>query len=232
MMLRMRCCLRIMLFACAGCAAVGCSSLPPGPIDAVRANAHLARRGHVYLLRGWNGLWSEGMDTLAKELLADGVDAHVYQQGQAGELADALLARTKAAPSPPEPLVLIGFSFGADESIRIARRLAEQRVPVDLLITIDPVTPPDIPPNARLCRNYYQSNGALDALPWLRGVPVRGGGGGGSASGAAGGSTVVNVNLRDRQDLLEPNTGHSTIAANPKLHRAIRQDVLSVCPPR
>jgi hypothetical protein len=43
---------------------------------------------------------------------------------------------------------------------------------------------------------------------------------------------VTNTNLRDRADLLEPNTGHSTIASNPKLHRAIIEQVLRVCPER
>jgi hypothetical protein len=202
---------------------VGCSSLPPGPVDAVRADSTAARKGRVYLVRGWNGLWSEGVDALAGEIRSGGVDAAVYQQGQAEALGGAILARYREAPRP-EPLVLIGFSFGADESIRIARKLDAAGLPVDLLVTLDPVTPPQVPPNVRQCRNYYQSNGVWDALPWLRGVPVRGEG--------WDVGRVVNTNLRDREDLLEPGTGHATIAANRKVHRAIVEQVLRTCPPR
>ena len=201
----------------------GCSSLPPGPLEAVGAQSAAPRQGRVYLLRGWNGLWSEGVDALAKEIRSNGIDAHVYQQGQAGALGDAIVAHSRNAPNP-EPLVLIGFSFGADEAIRIARKLDDAGLPVDLLVTIDPVTPPAIPANVRACRNYYQSNGAWDALPWLRGVPV--------PAGETNRARVVNTNIRDRAELLEPDTGHNTIAANRKVHRAILDEVLTACPRR
>jgi hypothetical protein len=203
----------------------GCSSLPPGPLNAVGARSDLPRRGKVYLVRGLNGLWSEGIDTLAAELRSNGVDAQVYQQSQAAALGDALVNPARGAGAAArEPLVLIGFSFGADETIRIAQKLAAAGAPVDLLVTLDPVTPPAIPPNVLSCQNFYQSNGLWDALPWLRGVPVN--------AGANPSGTVTNTNLRDRADLLEPNTGHSTIASNPKLHRAIIEQVLRVCPER
>src|SRR4051794_12937606 len=216
----------IALILSLGVITTGCSSLPAGPLDAVGAPSNLPRRGNVYLVRGWNGLWSEGIDTLAAELQSNGVEAHVYQQSQAAALGDALLARERGRdPAGREPLVLIGFSFGADESIRAARKLAAGGVPVDLLVTLDPVTPPAIPANVRACQNFYQSNGAWDALPWLRGVPVRG-------EGEAPGTAVTNSNLRERPDLLEANTGHSTIAANRKLHSLIVEQVLSVCPER
>jgi hypothetical protein len=213
------------LFLVIGAIAGGCSSLPPGNLEAVSARSDLPRRGKVYLVRGWNGLWSEGIDTLAAELRSNGIDAQVYQQSQAAALGDALANRARGAdPAPREPLVLIGFSFGADETIRIAQKLATVGAPVDLLMTLDPVTPPAIPSNVQACQNFYQSNGVWDALPWLRGVPVNAGD---NPSGA-----VTNTNLRDRADLLEPNTGHSTIASNPKLHRAIIEQVLRVCPER
>jgi pimeloyl-ACP methyl ester carboxylesterase len=149
------------------------------------------------------------------------VDARVYRESQASELGDALLARFKTEPKS-EPIVLIGFSFGGDESIKLARRLDENHVRVDLLVTIDPVTPAPIAAGIGKQLNFYQSNGALDLFPWLRGVPVEG----------EAGSAVHNLDIRTRDDLLEPNTGHSTIAANPKLHRVILDEVLKVCPLR
>jgi hypothetical protein len=201
----------------------GCNSLPPSSVDAVRTESHLSRRGEVFLLRGWRGLWSQGIDALAGEVSAQGIDAHVYQETQADALAEMLLRESRASQHA-EPLVLVGFSYGADGAIRIARKLRDGGVNVDLLVLLDPVTPAHVPPTVRRCRNFYQSNGVWDAFPWLRGVPVAGEG---SAS-----QDLVNVNIRERDDLLEPNTGHDTIAANPKLHRAIIQQIMEECPPR
>ena len=84
---------------------------------------------------------------------------------------------------PHQPIVLIGFSYGADDVILIARQLNEKQLPVDLLITIDPVTPAKIPSNVKRCVNFYEPNGIWDIFPWLRGVPVEGS------------STIENINI-------------------------------------
>lgn len=195
----------------------------------VRIQSNTPRRGQVYLLRGWQGLWSQGIDDLTKELTADGIDAHIFYQGQTGELGDTLLSRYRELPNgaEPDPLVLIGFSYGADEAINLARKLETGGKTVDLVILMDPVTPASIPRNILSCQNFYQSNGIWDAFPWLRGIPVEA-----EAKDGPDAARVVNTNIRDREDLLEPNTGHSTIAGNAKLHRVILEQVRRVCPPR
>jgi pimeloyl-ACP methyl ester carboxylesterase len=214
---------------------VGCNALPPGEVSAIHALAPTPAASPataadnaappVILLRGWRDLWSDGIDVLAEKLRAEGIEAAVFKQSQSGEVGDALLARAKAGGfgrandggGGRPPFVLIGFSFGADDSIRTAARLNEVGCPVDLLVLIDPVTPPPIPPNVRRCANFYQSNGAWDVFPWLRGVPVE--------TDPADPRRVTNVDLRDRPDLLEPGTAHRTIAANPKLHAAVVAEV-------
>ena len=211
-------------------APAGCGALPAGDVSGLRSlspptTSSAGRPPPVVLLRGWRDLWSDGIDQLAAKLRAEGMEAAVFKQSQSGDVGDALLARAKAGGFGPlgggdSPLVLIGFSFGADDSIRNAARLNAAGRPVDLLVLIDPVTPPPIPPNVRRCRNYYQSNGAWDVFPWLRGVPVD--------TDQADPSRVTNVNLRDRPDLLERVTAHRTIAGNPKLHGAIAEDVRRV----
>lgn len=164
-------------------------------------------------MRGWRDLWSHGIDTLADELRGEGLDARTYRAAQWRELAEAI-EKSKST----EPLVLIGFSYGADDVIKVSRRLHR---PVDLLIVIDPVTPPTVPANVRRCYDFYETNGVWDVFPWLRGIPLR------SDSPA----NLTNVNLRKaRPDLIEPDTSHSTIAANPKLHHEIRMKVLETLP--
>jgi len=203
-------------------ALAGCHALPLGPIDAVGAGVASPRHGSVYLIRGWRDLYSIGMDQLAGELAASGVDAKVYREEQWHDLAAAIDVCYHGAPAH-EPLVLIGFSYGADDVLKIARQLAPHGIACDAVITIDPVTPPRVPGNVRVCYNFFQTNEIWDVFPWFRGVPVQ--------SEKPG--NLMNIDLRkDHPELLEPNTAHANIAANPKVHRAIIDRVLLICTPR
>ena len=67
----------------------------------------------------------------------------------------------------------MGHSIGADDQIRVAKRLSEWAVPVDLLILIDPTDPPAIPPNVRQCVNIFKSQPVVDYAPIFRGIKVR-----------------------------------------------------------
>jgi len=198
---------------------VSCHGLPPGSMDSVHPTSDGPRKGNVYLLRGWQDLYSAGIDRLAIRLRQNGLRAQAYRAAQWHELAETIGRRYRNAPSA-EPLVLIGFSYGADDALLVAQYLDRSGQSVDLIVTIDPVTPPRVPGNVRVCYNYFQTNGIWDALPWLRGTPLK----------SNGRTRLTNVDIRQqRHDLLEPATSHATIAANPKLHAAIIQQVLSVC---
>jgi len=202
--------------------AQGCQPLPPGDLTAIAPAGETLPVGNVCLIRGWQDLYSSGVDRLASELQQSGVRAHVYRAAQWREV-DRALARQYRGVADRQPLVLIGFSYGADDVVRIASDLKSAGVAVDLLITIDPVTPPPVSSNVRLTYNYFQTNGVWDVFPWFRGVPLR----------SAGAPQLINVDIRrQRPDLLEPDTAHANIAANPKLHREIIKKVLAVCPPR
>jgi pimeloyl-ACP methyl ester carboxylesterase len=179
--------------------------------------------GNAYLLRGFLGIWSTGIDNLGKKIQASGIRAHVYQEDQWRTLCDEIIRKYKDA-ADPEPLVLIGHSYGADDTLKIARELQQHRINVDLIVTLDPVTPPAVPANVRLCYNIYQSN-LLDGLPFFRGVPLE------PASREA--RNLVNVNLRThRRDLLMPGTDHFNIEKNPKVHREVVARLREACPPR
>jgi len=179
----------------------------PGPSIA-------ARRGHVVLVRGFQDWYSTGIDELTHELTLAGIDAHAYPEDRWRDVAEML-----AASSTDQPLVLIGFSYGADDVVAIARELHR---PVDLLMAIDPVTPDAVPANVVRCVNFYQSNGPMDMLPWLRGIPL--------AREGTSSQPLQNIDIRQRPDLLEPNTSHATIAANRKVHAAMIELVRATCP--
>jgi pimeloyl-ACP methyl ester carboxylesterase len=197
--------------------------MTPGNVQNVQPFSDRPLAGNAYLLRGFLGIWSTGIDNLGKRIEESGIRAHVYQEDQWRELCAAIVRKYKDVPDP-EPLVLIGHSYGADDTLKIAKELQQHRINVDLIVTLDPVSPPSVPTNVRLCYNIYQSN-LLDGLPFFRGVPLE------PASPAA--RNLVNLNLRTKgRHLLESDTDHFNIEKNPKIHREVVARLRDTCPPR
>jgi pimeloyl-ACP methyl ester carboxylesterase len=214
---------RIAALALASLLMTGCSAMTPGPMTAVRPVSTAPRAGNVYLVRGWIGIFSTGIDALGQKVTGAGLHGQVFQEDQWRALA-ATIADKYRGVRDPEPLVLVGHSYGADDIVRIARELDAHDVPVDLLVTIDPTTPPRVPKNVRLCYNLYQSN-LLDAMPFLRGIPLE------ADPGFAG--QLRNVNIRtDRPDLVEGKVDHFNIEKKDTIHRETLRQILAVCPPR
>jgi hypothetical protein len=120
-------------------------------------NCALAAEPRVLLLRGWFGVFSTGLDSLADELRANGINAevagHLYW---ATAVSDILRER---AAGKTGPLVLVGHSQGANNVIDVARSLEAHNVPVDLLVTLAPFLQDPIPANVARAINYYQSPG-------------------------------------------------------------------------
>lgn len=181
------------------------------------------RVGNVYLIRGLIGLFSAGIDRLTVKIGDAGVHAEVFQEVQDAAIARTIIERYRAAPRC-EPIVLIGHSVGAEDVIRIARKLESAGIDVDLLITLDATNPRQVPKNVKVCINYYQST-AMDFIPVLRGMKLE------TEKGFAG--EMVNLDVRrERRDLLEWDTNHVNIDKNTKIHDDIIQRVLAVCMPR
>lgn len=157
-------------------------------------------------------MYSAGIDQLGGEMTDAGMNALVFRASQWRDLARVIEERWNT-DTTKKPLVLVGFSYGADDVLRVAQQLKLRGILVALIITIDPATPPAVPGNVRQCINYFEPNGVWDIFPWLRGIPLH---------AESDSTTLLNQDLRkDRRDLLEPNTSHANIAANPKLHREI-----------
>ncbi len=203
--------------------ACGCQGLTPGQMDWVQPNSDQARAGNVYLIRGLIGVFSTGMDGLAGQISQQGVRAKIFQDNQKDDLAAAIIAKYKGVKDP-EPLILIGHSYGADDVTRVAHALAQHNIKVDLAVTIDATTPWTVPDNVAVCYNYYQSQ-ALDAIPLFRGIPLQ--------QEKPGTGKLINTDLRkERTDLLQPGTNHINIDKNELLQAVIVKQVVEACPTR
>src|SRR6185436_10307224 len=201
--------------------AFGCSAMTPGDVSRVQPTSDQPYAGNVYLLRGFIGIWSFGVNDITKKINESGVRASVYQENQWEEVCSAIIAKYQDNPNH-EPLIVIGHSYGADDALKMAKRLQQHNITIDLVITLDPVTPPKVPANIGLCYNIYQPS-ALDMLPFFRGVKLE----------AEAEGNLQNVNIRgERRDLLEPGTDHFNIEKNKLIHAEIVKKVKEFCPPR
>jgi hypothetical protein len=111
----------------------------------------------VYLLRGWFGVFSAGMDALASDLASKGIKADTI--GHLAWKATVTKIASDRAAGKTGALVLVGHSQGANNVIEMARELEKKKVPVDLLVTLAPFMQDPVPGNVVRALNYYQAGG-------------------------------------------------------------------------
>lgn len=209
-------CMVFLLHGCVG-------SMTPGKMQWVQVESEAPRAGNVYLVRGFIGLFSFGIDRLTVKINDAGIRAHVFQEDQYGKLGRTIAQTYKSQPNA-EPLILIGHSLGADAAIKIAHELQKHGVQVDVMVTLDPTRPPKVPGNVKVVYNYYQPS-IFDATGILRGIALE---------LEPGATTVLhNFNIRaERRDLLEWDTNHVNVDKNSKIHDEVIVRLLQHCPPR
>ncbi len=159
----------------------------------------------VYLLRGWFGVFSTGLDSLTAELRSKGIKAETV-----GHLAWRTTVSNiikEHASGKSGPLVLVGHSQGANNVIDMARLLQRENIPVDLLVTLAPAMQDPIPGNVVRAINYYNSPG------W--GAPV-------TADSDYHGK-LTNINLGG-----DIGVYHMAIDKNPRIQAEIERAILAV----
>jgi hypothetical protein len=117
----------------------------------------LAAEPRVILLRGWFGVFSTGLDSIADQLRQRGIEAEVAGHlNWSNEVAEILRDRSGGHMGP---LVLVGHSQGANNIIDMARSLESHNVTIDLLVTLSPFLQSPVPANVVKAINYYQGPG-------------------------------------------------------------------------
>ncbi len=111
----------------------------------------------VYLLRGWFGVFSTGMDELAAELKAKGIKAEAI--GHLSWKSTVSKIVKDRASGKGFALVLVGHSQGANNVIEMAQTLETHKIAVDLLVTLAPMLQEPVPSNVVRAMNYYQNPG-------------------------------------------------------------------------
>src|SRR5215813_3031021 len=159
----------------------------------------------VYLLRGWFGVFSTGLDSLAEELRSKGIKAeavgHLAWRSTVSEIVKDRAAGKSGS------LVLVCHSQGANNVIEMARLLEREKIPVDLLVTLAPLFQDPIPGNVVRAINYYHSPG------W--GAPV--------VADAAYHGKLSNINLGG-----DVGISHIAMDKSAKIQAEIERAILSV----
>ncbi len=183
------------------------------------------RVGHIYCMRGWLGIFSTGMDALADEIDKEVGAPAVSVADEEWRRLKGWLIEEYAAGRIHEPLVLLGHSWGADDMIRVCEELKEKNITVDLLVLIDPVTPPPVPTNVKRVFCVYKSHPVTDTVPFWRGV---------SATVVDPKVTpIVNVDLRnDKVGFDTDAIGHINIEKSADVHRMVMDEIRKTCPTR
>jgi hypothetical protein len=126
-------------------------------ISLLWSSTALAGEPRVLLLRGWFGVFSTGLDGLADELKAKGIQAEVAGHLYWSKAVDDFVQQRAAGNTGP--IVLIGHSQGANNVIDMAYALEQHKIQVDLLVTLAPFLQRPVPANVLRAVDYYQSPG-------------------------------------------------------------------------
>ncbi len=221
----------VFLMMIAGAALLpGCMDITgrgPAPLDrtiGTAAEKH-TRVGHIYCMRGWLGIFSTGMDVLADEIDKQLGAPAVSVADEEWRRLKGWLIEEYAKGNMHEPLVLLGHSWGADDQIRVAEELKAAGITVDLLVLLDPVTPPLVPSNVKRVYCVYKSHPGSDAVPFWRGVPAE------VADPKATPITCIDLRTAD-VGFDTTQIDHINIEKSPDVHRLVMDQIKLVCPTR
>jgi hypothetical protein len=140
---------------------VACAMLLPlsgsGSRAVAQTGANAAPQVRIYMMRGLLGVFSLGIDSLAKRLREQGYHPRIFGWDQWGTIASEILANNRAGETGQ--IILIGHSLGSDSTIQIASAVRQADIPIDLIVTFDITQPLRVPSNVQRFVNYYQDNG-------------------------------------------------------------------------
>ena len=114
----------------------------------------------IYLIRGYDDVFSAGINQMAYRLKKRGLNAKAISNGEWKWLAPKIIARKKDKKIS-YPIIIVGHSLGGVEAPRFANALGAGGVKVALVIGLDPGFDPPVAfgPNIRRVINYKIPSG-------------------------------------------------------------------------
>lgn len=173
------------------------------------------RNGEIYLYRGLANVFSTGIDVIGRELREQGANARVFNHTAWQLQANDLVRRSKQQGGISYPVIIMGHSFGADCSIRMANYLAARGIKVAYVATFDPTHHSAIGPQVSCLHNFFVAVGkdGPESYRYVRKAPgFRG--------------TLVNRNLGAEPQYASLH--HFNIEKDPRIQRQVIAKALSL----
>jgi pimeloyl-ACP methyl ester carboxylesterase len=143
--------------AIAGLASFACALLLSVTVPSGQANAQqdtkLNQAAHVYVFTGFGGAGRSYIDGVADKVRQRRMPTTVSSPGEVSSVAASAIERYKSGRL--RSIVIVGYSLGGGAAMQMAAELGRANVPVQLVLTVDPVGVPEVSPNIRRLINYY-----------------------------------------------------------------------------
>jgi pimeloyl-ACP methyl ester carboxylesterase len=189
----------------------GCVS--PGPIGS-------ANRPNVIVMRGTGGYFPN-LAEFEERLLLEGTCPTVAYPDAEGAIAERIVGGRNQGRWTG-PLVIVGYSAGANAALSLSDRLGARGIEVDKLVLVEATESRRVPQNVHSCLNIYKSQPWGEYVPFLVGRPLE-------AAGAP--TDLVNYDVREYNDGRFDWENHLTLAANPHVQDLIIDEVVEAIHP-
>jgi pimeloyl-ACP methyl ester carboxylesterase len=199
------------IMICAGCGAT--RAWLPQARSAAKPPATGAP-SNVVVVRATARYWPD-CDRLVQNLEEQGAPAMVIRGMEVNRTADRIVAARRSGDV--RPLVLIGYSRGANDALRLTRRLQKENIAVDTLVLMEMAAQESVPANVVSCLNVYKSSPADDWVPAFRGLPV-------TVESAQ--TNLVNYNVRFHDEAVaQAAINQFTVSQNPAVQAMVVERV-------
>jgi len=209
----------VALAALSGCGSTGSTGSAGSWSQRLFSRATPAPRAassNVVIVRGTAGYWP-GVDHVVSGLEAQGARPTMIRGWEINRTAGGIVEARRSGEET-RPLVLIGYSRGANDAIRLTRRLQNEGVTVNLLVLMETAVQDTVPANVESCLNIYKSSAVAEEwVPAFRGLPV-------TVESAH--TQLVNYNVRFHDEAIESSDlTQFTVSQNPTVVRMIAERV-------
>lgn len=170
----------------------------------------------VVLVRGLVGYWP-GVEDLAARFECCGFRTRTICGAMHADHVARKLAQEYCSGQRQGPILLVGYSLGANDVVRMAGVFAEHGLCVDSLVLLESPYLDTVPSNVRRCTNYYVSRPDTDWLPWFRGLPM---------NRESTGTAMANVDLGNCPDRRFQEENHFVICFNDEVHQLLVSQVM------
>jgi hypothetical protein len=169
---------------------------------------------NVVVVRATAGYWPD-CERLVQSLKDQGAPATVIRGMEINRTADRIVTARRSGDA--RPLVLIGYSRGANDALRLTRRLQRENIAVDTLILMEMAAQDSVPANVVSCLNVYKSSPADEWVPAFRGLPV-------TVESAQ--TNLVNYNVRFHDEAVaQAAINQFTVSQNPAVQTMVVERV-------